>query len=106
MFFDHEASAESSSCFLVGDAEKNDVAFQWYCLPLQRKHGHELQNAHRLHVKRPATPEVTVLNFAGERIDGPELFDRRDNVQVIEKDDGLPRTVSFQACVYASPPGR
>ena len=67
---------------------------------------HHLGDPHGLVVKGAASIDISIFDDSFERIDFPLILLSRDNVDVIEEENRLLRSVSFQCGQEIAPPGR
>ena len=83
--------------FLVGFDEENDVASEWY-LALSELHHRAGKHRHATFKVDRSTPEnMTVLDDAGKRIDGPLLAFHTNDIGVRGQQDRTFATVAFEA---------
>ena len=103
---DEPAGADALPHFLIGGRQENHVALEGNTGALQHQERHQLGDALPLHVLRPASPDVAVLDQPAEGVHRPVLRRGEHDVHVIEEDDGTGAAVAAQPRVQVRLAGR
>src|SRR5262249_1588029 len=105
MVVDHEVPAVAATGLLVSEEREDQVARGNAALPPPLADDREDHRVEVFHVDRAATPEVAILDLAGERVHRPLAGVGRNDVEVAVYQQGSPAAVgAFVARHDADPP--
>ena len=91
--------------FLIGDRQKNNIAAGRQPLPFHLQKSQQFHNAQAFHVQCPPPIDKPVFDHAAKRIDTPLIGIGRNDIDVIEQNDGPLFTAARDDCFNGTSTG-